>query len=168
MIIDAMEFARAGQVLEGTAVASTFVRLCEGLPQPQDAQVSWRLAGRCDAGTGQLWLDVQAQGRVRVVCQRCIEPFGLDLQVDNTLGLVRNTAELEAMEALETAADDAGPEYLVAERHLDVLALIEDELILVLPYAPRHAVCPEPSDEPSPSRQSKPSPFAVLEQLRKH
>lgn len=168
MVIDALEFAHAGQVLEGTVAASGFARLCQDLPEPQDAVFSWRLAGRRDAVSGLMWLDVQAQGKVRVVCQRCLAPFDLALQVDNTLGLVRDAAQLEAMDALETGDGNPGPEYMVADRHLDVLALIEDELILVLPYAPRHEVCPDASGGPSRSGLEKPSPFAVLEQLRKH
>ncbi|WP_345795775.1 YceD family protein [Castellaniella sp. MT123] len=168
MVIDALEFARAGQVLEGTVVAREFTRLCQDLPEPQDAGFSWCLAGRQDAVSGLMWLDVRAQGNVRVICQRCMRPFQLALRVDNTLGLVRDTAQLEAMDALETEDDDPGPEYVVADRHLDVPALIEDELILVLPYAPRHDVCPDASDGSPRPGQAKPSPFAVLEQLRKH
>lgn len=168
MVVDALEFSGAGRVLEGSRAAFEFTRLCQGLPAPQDTEIAWRVAGRRDAGTGRLWLNVQAQGSVRLICQRCLGSFVLPLQVANTVGLVRNQAQLDALDALETAGEGSDVEYLVADRQLDVLALIEDELILALPYAPRHDVCPEAADEPEPRDETKPSPFAVLEQLRKH
>jgi uncharacterized protein len=168
MVVDALAFSQAGRVLEGSRKASEFARLCQGLPAPQDAEIAWRVAGRQDAGTGRLWLDIHAQGAVTLVCQRCLGPLALPVQVDNTVGLVKNQAQLDALDALESAGEGSDVEYLVADRQLDILALIEDELILALPYAPRHDVCPGAEDEPGHQDVTKPSPFAVLEQLRKH
>jgi len=168
MVVDAVAFSRAGRVLEGRRKASEFARLTQGLPVPQDAEITWRVAGRQDGGTGRLWLDVHAQGAVRLVCQRCLGPFALPLRVDNTVGLVKDQAELEALDALDAAGEGSDVEYLVADRQLDVLALIEDELILALPYVPRHDICPGAADDPGHRDVTKPSPFAVLEQLRKH
>jgi uncharacterized protein len=168
MVIDGLEFAEACRVLEGTRAVSEFARLCQGLAASQDAEVQWRLAGRRDAGSGQLWLDVHAEGRVNVVCQRCLRPFSLPLRVDNTVGLVRTQAQLDAMDALEVEGEGPDVEYLVAERQMDVLALIEDELILVLPYAPRHEACPESDGQPADRPPAEASPFAVLGRLRKH
>ncbi|MBB4010888.1 uncharacterized metal-binding protein YceD (DUF177 family) [Niveibacterium umoris] len=52
---------------------------------------------------------------------------------------------------------------IAAERNLDVLALIEDELLLALPISPRHEVC----DTPQPrERDDSASPFAALASLR--
>ena len=63
------------------------------------------------------------------------------------------------------------PEKVVGSHHFDLLAQIEDELILSVPYVPKHDVCPGaqakvsdvPQEEPAVKR---PSPFAVLEQLK--
>ncbi len=169
MVVDALGFALAGRELTGTIGAAGFARLCQGLPEPQDGSFTWALVGRTDThGARRAWLDVRAEGEVRVVCQRCLEPFVLRLRVDSTLGLLDDPAQLDAMDALETRGEGPEIEYLVADPRLDVLALIEDELILALPLAPRHEVCPGASD----SRQALPdssgtSPFAVLERLRK-
>lgn len=168
MVVDALAFSRAGRVLEGSRKASAFQRLCQGLPTLQDAEITWRVAGRQDAGTGRLWLDVAAQGAVTMVCQRCLESFVQPIQAENTLGLVLNQAQLDAQDALEAAGEGSDIEYLVADPQQDILALVEDELILVLPYAPRHDVCPGKTMEPERQETAKPSPFAVLEQLRKH
>jgi len=165
MIIDASGFARAGQSQDGTRRADQFARLCQDLPTPQDGEIRWQVRGRHDVPTGRSWLDVQAQGPVRVVCQRCLGTFSLTLQVASTLGLVNTQAQLDAMDALETEGQGSDIEYLVADPRLDVLGLVEDELILALPYAPTHETCPGDGAAAEPPR--RPSPFAVLKDLGK-
>jgi uncharacterized protein len=167
MVIDAMGFARAGRVLEGAVKTAELSRLCQGLPRDQGGQFVWRLEGRVD-GQGRAWLQVQAQGDVRVVCQRCLSTFALGLRVSDSLGLVDDAAQLEAMDALEAEGEGPETEYIVADPRLDVQALVEDELILVLPYAPRHEVCPGPAEPPALADGDRASPFAVLERFRKH
>ena len=165
MVIDATGFARAGQSLEGVTRTDQFVRLCQDLPAAQDGEIRWQVRGRFDASTRRSWLDVQAQGPVRVVCQRCLDAFSLSLQVSSTLGLVDTQAQLDAMDALEAEGQGSDVEYLVADSRLDVLGLIEDELILVLPYAPTHDTCPGDGTAAEPPR--RPSPFAILKDLGK-
>ncbi len=170
--LDALEFARSGRVLEGETPVAAFARLCEGLPAPQGGTIAWRLAGRAD-GQGNAWLDLRARGPVRVTCQRCLEPFDLALDVANSLRLLRTRAELEAMDALEASGRGGDEEYLVAEGRLDASGLVEDELILAVPYAPMHETCPgggaagggDPDRDPG---RERPSPFAALERLKKH
>ena len=165
MVIDATGFARAGGVLDGRVVAAQLTRLCQDLPEPQDGEMHCQVRGRYDAPSGQAWLDVEAQGPVRVVCQRCLEAFDLTLRVSGTLGLVETQAQLDAMDALEAEGQGPEIEYLVSDQRLDVLGLVEDELILALPYAPRHETCPGDGDVPEPPR--RPSPFAALKDLGK-
>jgi len=55
-----------------------------------------------------------------------------------------------------------------------LLDLVEDEMILEVPYVPRHDLCPEPLGESETEAQAadsvtdvqRPSPFAVLGQLK--
>ncbi len=165
MVIDATGFARAGGALDGRVLTAQLTRLCQDLPEPQDGEIRWQVRGRFDAPSGQSWLDVEADGPVRVMCQRCLGAFSLTLRVSSTLGLVETQAQREAGDALEAEGQGPEIEYLVADPRLDVLGLVEDELILVLPYAPRHEVCPGDGDVPEPPR--RPSPFAVLERFGK-
>lgn len=171
MVIDTLHFARSAQVMDGRLPVASCTRLCQDLPAEQPGVFEWRLAGHTEAGrsdAARAWLDVQARGSVRVICQRCLAPFDLELCVDNTLALVDDAAQLEAMDALESEGRGPETEYLVADPRLDVQALIEDELILVLPYAPRHDVCPGAGAAPDSAGAKRPSPFAALAQLRKH
>lgn len=171
MVIDTLHFARSAQVVDGWLSAAACTRLCQDLPVGQPGVFEWRLAGRTEAGrsdAARAWLDVRARGPVRVICQRCLEPFDLELCVNDTLALVDDAAQLEAMDALESGGRGPETEYLVADPRLDVEAFIEDELILALPYAPRHDVCPGKEAAPDPADAKRPSPFAALAQLRKH
>lgn len=99
----------------------------------------------------------------------------LPYPVDSTsrLQVVESEAELDQADDPD-AAPDEWIEPVLASTHLDVLALVEDELILALPYVPMHDSCPMgghqasgggAEDDPDPD---PPSPFEVLRQLKKN
>ena len=54
---------------------------------------------------------------------------------------------------------------------MDATGLVEDELILALPFAPMHEVCPgggaDAATDDAPDT-GRPSPFAALARLKKH
>ncbi|MDP2133812.1 MAG: hypothetical protein Q8J99_09390, partial [Sulfuritalea sp.] len=60
---------------------------------------------------------------------------------------------------------DDSADAITAEKALPVLSLIEDEVLLALPIAPRHEQCESPSA--SATGQGT-SPFAALAGFRKH
>ena len=63
-------------------------------------------------------------------------------------------------------------DLLVASRQFDLLALIEDELIMALPFAPAHEVCPisvklqASSLDYEAALNAKPKAFAALGELK--
>ena len=79
-----------------------------------------------------------------------------------------------ATEDIAMAEDDESEEdLLVMEPQFDLLALLEDELLMALPLVPMHDECPEPpvlrvgdADVPEEA-PTKPNPFAMLAQLKK-
>lgn len=172
MVIDALEFARNGyrgsHVLNGHRLTAEFTRLCQDLPGPQNGIVNWEISGDFDVNTGFAWLDINAQGKVLLSCQRCLQALYYKISVSNRLRLLASDAQLESMEALESEGDGVDYEYIVASQRLDVLQLIEDELILVLPFAPKHDVCPSLDNDKTTNDIAETSPFAVLKQLKKH
>ena len=77
-------------------------------------------------------VDIDYEADLRMVCQRCLEPFTIRL------------AERSSLAIIETdGAEDYAPEgyepLLLEEAKLQPLALLEDELIMALPLVPRHA-----------------------------
>ena len=77
----------------------------------------------------------------------------------------KQSAILEAEARLESACeDDDTLDAVMADPAFDVLALIEDEVLLGLPMAPRHAHC---EADIRPAGSGKPNPFAALAALKR-
>ncbi len=165
MVIDALEFARLGRDLEGVHGVCKFARFSQDLPGPQLGLISWELVGRHRLATQQSWLDIRASGLVRLRCQRCLQLFDYALALERSLGLAATQAELDALDQLTPDDGSDESEYILADKKLDVLDLLEDELILALPYVPRHQHCPQELDAGA-RLQADESPFAALKQLK--
>ena len=155
-ISDAFAFARDGRVLEGTLAISKLDRLHD-LLVGQDGEVAYRLRGfKGDSGEPMLHLEVS--GLLPLACQRCLEAVPFDLEVDSLLELVPAGAELSQDELEDDTRD-----FLPVERELDVVELVEDEILLALPVAPRHEKCGLPGAADAGERIN---PFAKLSGLQ--
>jgi uncharacterized protein len=163
--IDAREFAQLGQVQEGRLPLAGLSRLAVLLCDT-GGDVEYRLQGSVDKH-GKMGLALKIRSRVRVVCQRCLAPMELPLEVDNRFRLIDSEPGWSA----ETAEVDAGEEdEIVADAALDVVALVEDELLLALPFAPRHEHCKlaggGSENAGSDGITGRESPFGVLARLK--
>jgi uncharacterized protein len=78
---------------------------------------------------------VSIQGMVPLTCQRCLGALDQPVGQSTTLLLARDDDELVR---LDESSED---EVVLANAPLDPLALVEDELLLTLPFAPRHEEC---------------------------
>jgi uncharacterized protein len=157
---DAFKLAASGETLSGNVDARQFQRVADRLADDQsDARVAWRVDGGNDS-SGRPALTVYVDGWVPLVCQRCLEPFAWKVEQRTVLLLARNEGELVALDAEE-------PEVVLANEALDALTLVEDELLLSLPFSPRH---PEgdcgPEVVPTVAEPEKASPFARLGALK--
>lgn len=128
--LDSMRFARAGESLSGEALLADFDRLSGSLVSDVGS-VKYRLRGGAESGRPVLRLEVEACVMLR--CQYCLEPYRHDLRIEQIMPLARDEAELARWEQ-----DDPMLDALVADPELDVLTLVEDEILLSLPVAPRH------------------------------
>ncbi|MCV6604878.1 MAG: YceD family protein [Porticoccaceae bacterium] len=99
-----------------------------------------------------------------VSCQRCMQEMSLPLQAEVNLGLVWNE------EGAAHLNKELEP-WIVGEEAASLSDLVEDELLLVLPYVNYH-----PEGECSGAShfstgevgvEEKPNPFQVLEQLKR-
>ena len=106
-------------------------RVAEGEESGVPGTVHWRIAGITDAA-GRLALGITVNGDVPVTCQRCLEEFAYPVARETVAVLARSEQEADALDA---TSDD---EVLVADHPLDAVALVEDELLLTLPFAPMH------------------------------
>jgi len=151
-VIDAAEFARAAASLRGSFALTRFARLRDQLAA-HDGTLEYALHGVRDA-EGRPALRVQLRGALQLVCQRCLGPLEHAVSVEATLVLAASQAEIDA----EPLTADA-PERVVASKSLAVRELVEDELLLAVPYAPRHARC---SLQGASGEGARRSPFAGL------
>ena len=165
-VIDLLEFARVRGRLEGNDLPENFARLRDLLADGQGA-LRWRLSGerreRAEGGSD-AYLQLHLSGEVRVECIRCLRPVDVGFDEER---LFRVTATESQAERLDAESDDC--DALVADPRFDVLELVEDEAILALPIAPRHADCGlpvEPEAEP-PGEATRENPFAALAALKR-
>lgn len=155
-VIDLRALARDGRSVQGTVPVKSLGRLTDSLLEPVGT-VTFEFQGERD-DEGKLYVDLQVQGDLVLQCQRCLEALVWPCSVRNRLLLLRAGEELPEDE-LENDEVDA----LEVEPHTDLLALVEDEVLLALPLVPRHENC-EPPVKAGGNEEI--SPFAVLRQLR--
>ncbi|MDR0702358.1 MAG: YceD family protein [Azoarcus sp.] len=158
-IADVFRFAAEGGVLEGETPVADFNRLADWLAERVDA-VRWRLAGRLDAEGGPR-LDLGVAGRLVLRCQRCLEGMAWDLALDAVLQPVR-AGQVLPRDELENDEFDV----IEVDGDVDVLSLLEDEIILALPIAPRHEDCGVSRRAETDGGARGESPFGVLAGLR--
>lgn len=135
------------------------MRLSDALAAPE-GQVAWRIEGAMVDGTEgrEPRLRLKVVGELQLCCQRCLGPLAWPVRIATQMQPVRSGQQIPE-EELENDEIDA----IELDGELDVGALVEDEILLALPIAPRHQVC----DAPQPAGgASKESPFAALASLR--
>lgn len=164
-----LALAQSGQPLAGQTPVSEFERLAaDAAPDATTPQpVAWqaRAEFRAQPGAGdQLWLHLHAQAQLPLVCQRCLGPAVQSLSVGRWFRFVDSEAIAEAQD------DDCEEDLLVLEPQFDLLALLEDELLMAQPLVPMHDTCPHApvlSAGDEVPAEPAPHPFAALAQLKK-
>jgi len=129
-VIDSLEFARTGQVLRGSLPVPGLLRLRDSLAEAP-GEVEFMVQGGHDARRRPI-LSLDISGTLRLQCQRCLGALDYPLRLANTLLLVGAAA------AAGGDPENGDAEWIEASAKLDVAALVEEEILLSLPYAPRH------------------------------
>ena len=169
--LNVQAFAQDGLPLAESTLLQNMERLAletRGL-QP-DSTANWEAVAELRAGSGEqedVWMHLRAAAVVPLTCQRCMGTVQTPLAVDQWYRFV-------ATEEIAMAEDDESEEdLLVLEPQFDLLAVLEDELLMALPLVPMHEHCPVAPvlsagtlEEPDEAGE-KPNPFAVLAQLKK-
>lgn len=167
--LDVGAFARAGAELTGDWPMAELARLSATTVAADEARpvVRWSARGELRRRAGaepEVWLHLRVAAPLRLGCRRCLSPVDTPVEVESSLRFVAGEAQAAALDA------ESEEDVLALTRALDLRELVEDELLLALPLAPRHEVCPEPlpvrgADEFVP--EDRPNPFAVLSGITK-
>ena len=156
-LIDGFAFAAARGEHHGTCAVAEFDRLQDLLSSPQ-GELEYSVKGTLDA-VGRPALRLEVKGSLQLACQRCLGALAFPLAVDSTLVLARDETEIEAQ-----PVEPDGPDRIVGSKEMAVGALLEDEILLAIPFAPRHEQC---SGADKTKGKGSKSPFADLRGLLK-
>lgn len=164
--LDVKAFVQAGAHLQAHESLLKYERLAqEGQGIHPDLYVDWQARGELRAAEGQApepWLHLSAQATLPLLCQRCLTPVDVPIEVDRWFRFVADEATAEALD------DDVEEDLLAISRSFDLHALIEDELLMDLPAVARHDACPvavpmaSSSEDFDAAEEEKPNPFAAL------
>lgn len=169
-LVDIRKLIAAGTELRASEPLQHFKRLRDML-ESDAGDVDIVL--HCFIDQGKRRIDGSVQAQVSVTCQRCLQPMPFAIDSQFSVAVVWSDEEAER---LPKELDS----YIVGEGLQDVRGLIEDELIISLPYATYHEIAEcaagqyvnvaaaeeqvgrAGDEEPAPRE----NPFKVLEQLK--
>jgi uncharacterized protein len=137
---DAFRLAATHGELKGSIEPGKLQRLDDRLADPSaSGRIGWSIRGAADE-QGRPAITVSIDGTVSLQCQRCLGLLQQPVQQSTTLLLARDEADLVHLDEVSEH------EVVLANAPLDPVALVEDELLLTLPFAPRHETsCGPPS-----------------------
>jgi uncharacterized protein len=172
--LDIRSFAQDAAQISGSLPLSKLERLAQDLYLAEAdlalKTLQWTATGSSipiAGGAAQPWLHLEVSLQAPMQCQRCLQEVVLPVQITRDFRFVKNEEEANAQD------DDAQEELLVIAKQFDLLELIEDEIIMALPFAPLHETCPEKvklassSEEFDAAQEMKPNAFAALGVLKK-
>lgn len=155
-IADPFRFAADGRRIDGEVAVAKLDRLADSLADSVGV-LHFSIEGSLDE-EGRPRLSLGVGGSLVLRCQRCLGGLDWPVEIGVSLRPVREgegipDEELEddEVDALEVGAD------------LDVVGLVEEEVLLALPIAPRHDDCQPPRPDGGAEKES---PFAKLAALR--
>lgn len=176
---DLRQLAKQNSHIQGVLPLTRMRRLVQDLPAQHSVQNLTDIAGD---GAGAVWYEfsgssqqgrrprvwLKVQAMVMLVCQRCVGP--MQFLVDESVEFELFGSEASANDALgNDDVDPDAPEPLVVDGPVDLAELIEDQLILAIPYVPKHPTCEAAktsAGEPV-EQANRESPFKVLEGLKR-
>lgn len=155
--IDSLEFSHRGGELSGEVPVAELPRMTDLLAD-SEGKISYVLHG-LEGKDGNPQLKLILDGVCNLRCQRCLNALAYPVKLVSRLRLVSD-GQVDNADIEDDEVDS-----IPAEKHLDVLALIEEEVLLSLPIAPKHDLDDCQIAVEGLNRSN--NPFAVLAGLKK-
>lgn len=163
--VEPYRLAARGDRIEGLVALAELKRLTEEVGA-QDGDAHVRLTFGHDA-QGRRIIEGSLAVTLQLPCRRCLQPVERSVNSEFLLGMVSS-------DSLAAELPSTHEPVLVEDEQLNLLALVEDELILSLPQVVYHAEadCPVSHDQLSSgvdtdvSDPPRESPFDVLRHLK--
>lgn len=156
MYIDNLKFAKSGQSIEGELDVGLVERIQE--IEEYKGVIKFQLAGSVD-NLNRPTLNLHIHGIITTLCQNCLQP--MEIQLDNSSAITIFFTEEQLDQALFSEDEDQGAEDgVLVEQEFDVMNLVEDEVIVSLPYVSKHDACVGLSYHDDTA-----NPFSVLKKI---
>ena len=158
MVIDCLEVALAGQELVGSVNVAQLARLADNLYDAEGV-LTYRVLGSID-GRQRPRISLSVNGEINLECQRCLGSLQYPVAVESSLLVLTAGGPTESV-----GIDDL--DGVAAGANTEVWALVEDEVLLAIPFAARHAEgqCSTVVDSNIVHAES---PFSVLAKLKRN
>ncbi len=162
------KWADAGFEWSGEVDPSSFDRLAATL-NTEHEQSKIQLNAHLYRRNNVLHLAFTLTGEVWLTCQRCLHPVAIDLSDDYDVALLENDSQVRSVNdeqdylLLDEIITEQSPERL-----LPFKKLVEDEILLKTPMAPKHDDCEMSVEQfgEIPEEEETENPFAALASLK--
>ncbi len=162
------KWADTGFEWSGEVDPNSFERLATTLSAEHD-QSNTQLNAELYRRNNVLHLAFTLTGDVWLTCQRCLQPVAVDLSDDYNIALLENDSQVRLIDEeqdyllLDEIVTEQSPERL-----LPFKKLVEDEILLKIPMAPKHDDCEMSVEQfgEIPEEEENENPFAALASLK--
>ena len=151
----------------GRVAPASFERLISLLNEDYE-QTDLELKANLYRRNSVLHLAFDLTGEVGLTCQRCLQPIAIDLTDDYDISLLKDESQVSLVNEtqdyliLDEIITEPAPERL-----LPFKKLVEDEILLKAPMAPKHDDCEMVTDQFGEIPEEKEeNPFAALASLK--
>ena len=162
------KWADTGFEWSGEVDPNSFERLATTLSAEHD-QSNTQLNAELYRRNNVLHLAFTLKGDIWLTCQRCLQPIAIDLSDDYNIALLENDSQVRLINEeqdyllLDEIVTEQSPERL-----LPFKKLVEDEILLKIPMAPKHDDCEMSVEQfgEIPEEEENENPFAALASLK--
>lgn len=155
MLINNIEFACKRQTTSGTVDLVKLTR-ANNLLDELEGELTFKVQGDLDSSKRPI-LNVIICGKMHALCQTCLSKMEIPVQHTGEVAIFDNEADLEEALFGEEAAYSDG---ILTDPEFDLLNFIEDEIIMLIPVAPKHDSC-----DPVSYKDESNNPFGAIKQL---
>ncbi|AXY55986.1 hypothetical protein CDG60_04980 [Acinetobacter chinensis] len=174
--IEPFKWAEQGFTWSGTLPLSRFVRIArEAVGSIDDQLINIDCKLSLDTYHRIVWLDGHVETKVPMECQRCLDSVEIALVSDFHLALIDDESLIERLDEDadfivlgESEATTKGDYATATPATVNLLALLEDELLLLVPLSPKHDAC-EHKHQPAVQEveeEKRDNPFDILSSLK--
>lgn len=162
------KWADTGFEWSGPVAPLSFERLLPALSDEHE-QSNLEISVNLYLRNNVLHLAFTVTGAIWLTCQRCLQPINVDLSDDHDIALFEDESQVRLVNEeqdfllLSEVVSDQTPENLLLLKNI-----IEDEMLLKTPLAPKHDDCEMSVEQVGdiPEEEEEENPFAALLSLK--